>query len=65
MHKIIVVKPISRYLNFYYAPTPAAYTLIKKRISTLTGQCTTNCSAVQVLYFFEYKPASKLKPASK
>ena len=58
MHKIFVVKPISRSLNCYYALTLAAYTLIKKHTFTLTGQCTA-CSAVQVLYFFEYKPSSK------
>ena len=63
MHKILVVKPISRQLNCYSAPTPAAYntpTLIKKHIFTLTGQCTA-CSALQVLYFFEYKPPSKCR----
>ena len=32
--------------------------LIKKHIFTLTCQCTA-CSAVQVLYFLEYKPPSK------
>ena len=32
--------------------------MIKKHIFTLTGQCTA-CSAVQVLYFFEYKPLAK------
>ena len=32
--------------------------MIKKHIFTLTGQCIA-CSAVQVLYFFEYKPLSK------
>ena len=31
---------------------------MKKHIFTLTGQCTA-CNAVQVLYFFEYKPPSK------
>ena len=32
--------------------------MIKKHIFTLTGQCTA-CSAVQVLYFLEYKAPSK------
>ena len=58
MHKTLVVNLISRSLNCYYALTPAAYALIKKHIFTLMGQCTA-CNAVQVLYFFEYKPPSK------
>ena len=32
--------------------------MIKKHIFTLTSQCTA-CSAVQVLYFFKYKPPLK------